>query len=96
MRDSIPDAEQENATLVSRLASLDWRTWFGLVLTFSWLLLGYFYIRITVGWNAFTVLPADELGNFLEGAFAMTILRMMVVYIRALMTVIHGVSVALA
>jgi hypothetical protein len=40
------------------------------VLTFAWLTLGYFYIRITVGWNAFTVLPADELGNFLEGAFA--------------------------
>jgi len=57
-------------TLAKRLSALDWRTWFGLVLTFAWLLLGYIYIRITVGWNAFTVLPADELGNFLEGAFA--------------------------
>jgi hypothetical protein len=58
------------ATLMKRLSSLDWRTWFGLTLTFAWLLLGYIYIRITVGWSAFTVLPADELGNFLEGAFA--------------------------
>ena len=58
------------ATLAKRLSGLDWRTWFGLVLTLAWLMLGYFYIRITVGWNAFTVLPADELGNFLEGAFA--------------------------
>ncbi len=58
------------ATLAKRLSGLDWRTWFGLVLTFAWLMLGYFYIGITVGWNAFTVLPADELGNFLEGAFA--------------------------
>ena len=40
------------------------------MVTLSWLLLGYIYIRTTVGWDAFTVLPADELGNFLEGAFA--------------------------
>ncbi len=75
MRDSIPEqvsAKQKPPAvpLVSRLSSLDWRTWFGLVVTLAWLLLGYFYIRVTVGWNAFTVLPADELGNFLEGAFA--------------------------
>ena len=75
MRDPTPEqvsAKQETpiATLVKRLSALDWRTWFGLVLTFAWLMLGYFYISITVGWNAFTVLPADELGNFLEGAFA--------------------------
>jgi hypothetical protein len=74
MRDPNPEqvSKQETliATLAKRLSGLDWRTWFGLVLTFAWLMLGYFYIRITVGWNAFTVLPADELGNFLEGAFA--------------------------
>jgi hypothetical protein len=75
MRDPNPEqvsTKQETliATLAKRLSGLDWRTWFGLVLTLAWLMLGYFYIRITVGWNAFTVLPADELGNFLEGAFA--------------------------
>ncbi len=75
MRDPNPEqvsTRQETpiATLAKLLSGLDWRTWFGLVLTLAWLTLGYFYIRITVGWNAFTVLPADELGNFLEGAFA--------------------------
>jgi hypothetical protein len=75
MRDSGPEqvaAEQQPraVTLLNRLSNLDWRTWFGLVMTLSWLLLGYTYIRTTVGWDAFTVLPADELGNFLEGAFA--------------------------
>lgn len=53
-----------------RLSNLDWRTWLGMALTFAWLLLGYFYIRRTVGWSAFTSLPVDDLGNFLEGAFA--------------------------
>jgi hypothetical protein len=75
MRDPNPEQvstrqETATATLAKLLSGLDWRTWFGLVLTFAWLTLGFFYIRITVGWNAFTVLPADELGNFLEGAFA--------------------------
>jgi len=75
MRDPNPEqvsTKQETliATLAKRLSGLDWRTWFGLVLTLAWPMLGSFYIRITVGWNAFTVLPADELGNFLEGAFA--------------------------
>ena len=75
MRDLSPEqvaAEQQPqaVSLLNRLSSLDWRTWFGLVVTSSWLLLGYIYIRTTVGWEAFTVLPADELGNFLEGAFA--------------------------
>jgi hypothetical protein len=52
------------------LSRVDWRTWFGLAVTFAWLLLGYIYIGHTVGWTAFTSLPADQLGSFLEGAFA--------------------------
>lgn len=35
-----------------------------------WLLLGFLYIASTVGWNKFVDLPADQMGSFLEGAFA--------------------------
>lgn len=48
----------------------DWRIQFGLVVTFLWLLAGSLYIAATIGWAAFTVLPIDQMGNFLEGAFA--------------------------
>ena len=49
---------------------LDWRIWLGLALTVAWLLLGALYIFIRVGWSNVIDLPADILGNFLEGAFA--------------------------
>lgn len=49
---------------------LDWRIWLGLALTAAWLLLGALYISITIGWAKVGDLPADILGNFLEGAFA--------------------------
>lgn len=52
------------------LASANWRIWFGLGLTASWLLLGAIYISAVVGWGNFSFLPADQLGSFLEGAFA--------------------------
>lgn len=48
----------------------DWRIWLGLSLTASWLLLGAGYISNSVGWSNFSSLPADQLGSFLEGAFA--------------------------
>jgi hypothetical protein len=35
-----------------------------------WILLGVTYISANIGWAAFVRLPADGLGNFLEGAFA--------------------------
>lgn len=47
----------------------DWRIWLGLGLTTAWLALGA--VRISQdGWSHFSALPADELGSFLEGAFA--------------------------
>lgn len=49
---------------------LDWRIWLGMSLSLGWLLLGFFYVSNTIGWGAFGSLPADELGSFLEGAFA--------------------------
>lgn len=39
-------------------------------LTFLWLLLGYGYVEISVGWDQFRHLSADQVGNFLQGAFA--------------------------
>ncbi len=48
----------------------DWRIWLGLSLSIAWLLLGAIYVSSTVGWQRFVALPADELGSFLEGAFA--------------------------
>lgn len=48
----------------------DWRIQFGLVVTLLWLLAGSLYISGTVGWQQFAVLPIDQMGNFLEGAFA--------------------------
>lgn len=48
----------------------DWRIMFGLVVTLTWLLLGMLYVSSNVGWSNFVRLPIDEMGNFLEGAFA--------------------------
>ncbi len=53
-----------------RLEDLDWRVWLGLILTFGWLILAYSYVELSVGWDRFRHLSADQLGNFLEGAFA--------------------------
>lgn len=50
--------------------TLDWRVWFGLTLTFAWLTLGAAYIANTIGWAKFVTLRVDQLGSFLEGAFA--------------------------
>ncbi len=52
------------------LRQMNWRIWLGLAITVCWILLGVTYISGVIGWRNFTVLPAEELGNFLEGAFA--------------------------
>ncbi len=49
---------------------LDWRVWLGLSLTALWLVLGFAYVTENLGWPAFARLPADQMGSFLEGAFA--------------------------
>lgn len=48
----------------------DRRIWFGLAVTFVWVLLGIFYISSNIGWSSFASLPIDAMGTFLEGAFA--------------------------
>jgi len=49
---------------------MNWRIWFGLGLTLIWILLGVAYISANIGWSEFVRLPAEGMGNFLEGAFA--------------------------
>lgn len=49
---------------------MNWRIQFGLALTSLWILLGVTYISSNIGWASFVTLPAEDLGNFLEGAFA--------------------------
>jgi hypothetical protein len=48
----------------------DWRIVLGLVITTLWLLLGYLYIFNNASIVSFSELPIDEMGSFLEGAFA--------------------------
>jgi len=48
----------------------DWRIQFGLVVTLIWLLLGTLYMTVNVGWSRFATLPIEDMGSFLEGAFA--------------------------
>ncbi|GJM11897.1 MAG: hypothetical protein DHS20C12_03000 [Pseudohongiella sp.] len=48
----------------------DWRIWFGLSLTFFWFCFLWIYIARNVGWGSFLDMPIEEMGTFLEGAFA--------------------------
>lgn len=48
----------------------DWRVRFGLATTIFWFLVGFIYVFILVGWEAFIRQPSDVMGSFLEGAFA--------------------------
>ena len=57
-------------SLRQRIQDLDWRVWLGVILTFAWLLLCYAYVEVSVGWDQFRHLSADQVGNFLQGAFA--------------------------
>jgi hypothetical protein len=48
----------------------DWRVLGGLAITFLYLILMAMYIASQVGWIPFTQLPVENMGSFLEGAFA--------------------------
>ena len=48
---------------------LDWRVWLGVVATAVYLLLAFAYV-LHQGMGALLALPAENLGSFLEGAFA--------------------------
>ncbi|MAW42671.1 MAG: hypothetical protein CMP97_00865 [Gammaproteobacteria bacterium] len=49
---------------------MDWRIFMGLSLTSIWLITGFIYVSSSVGWAGFVNLPVEEVGSFLEGAFA--------------------------
>lgn len=48
----------------------DWRIQYGIVLTVFWFFFLFLYIARNVGWGSFLDLPIEEMGTFLEGAFA--------------------------
>jgi hypothetical protein len=48
----------------------DWRIQFGLILTLVWFIFLSIYIGRNVGWANFLDLPIEQMGTFLEGAFA--------------------------
>lgn len=48
----------------------DWRIQFGLTLTLVWFVFLAIYIARNVGWSNFLDLPIEQMGTFLEGAFA--------------------------
>lgn len=47
-----------------------WYVRLGIVTTIAWLALAVLYVRQDIGWEHFHRLPADTLGNFVEGVFA--------------------------
>ncbi len=61
--------KQKNKPAVD-VSHRDKRILYGIVLTVIWLVLGALYISWNLGWARFATLPIDEMGNFLEGAFA--------------------------
>ena len=48
----------------------DWRLWFASSLTFFWFCFLTIYIVRNGGWGSFLDLPIEQMGTFLEGAFA--------------------------
>lgn len=59
--------EQQEQDPVTRT---DWRIILGLLMTVVWLVLGALYLSLNVGWSEFVRMPIDDMGGFLEGAFA--------------------------
>ena len=52
------------------LRKIDWRIWFGLVVTFFWITGGIWFVSDSFDANPDQVLTLATIGNFLEGAFA--------------------------
>lgn len=48
----------------------DWRILFGVVLTIFWFGFLFIYVAGTIGWGSFMSMTIEEMGTFLEGAFA--------------------------
>ena len=61
---------QEEPFSMQTNRNADWRIWLGLGLTVFWLALLSLYIAETVGWKNIATAPIEQVGSFLEGAFA--------------------------
>ncbi len=57
-------------TDVAAAPGRDWHLWMGSILTAGWLLLGVLYVFGVLGVGRFLGQDADQIGGFLEGAFA--------------------------
>jgi hypothetical protein len=64
---SIPNAYIQS---ISADPKQDWRVAVALTSTALWLLMGFSYIALQIGWQTFLRQPVEALGGFLEGAFA--------------------------
>lgn len=62
--------EKQQAFSVLSGDTADWRIWFGLTVSSSWLIVLSVYISGSIGWKNIGDAPIETLGNFLEGAFA--------------------------
>ena len=61
---------QSGNRLIRFIADRDWRIWFGLVVTFTWIVGGLYFVIGSVQADPDQDLTLDVIGNFLEGAFA--------------------------
>ena len=48
----------------------DWRIWFGVIVTFVWIVGGIWYVVASIRSTQETEFSLDVIGSFLEGAFA--------------------------
>ena len=69
-----PDQAKDLSVMLEELDNpylpKDWRILFALVLTVLWFIFLFVYVGRSVGWVNFMDMPIEEMGTFLEGAFA--------------------------
>ena len=59
------------AKAIDHLRQIDWRIFFGIIVTVLWLIAGLFYMHSTgLSYETIYRIPLDDLGSFLEGGFA--------------------------
>ena len=66
----IPQVREQPFRMHGPGSGPDWLIWFGLVITIGWLLMLWMYVANTIGWANIGSAPIEQVGNFLEGAFA--------------------------
>ncbi|MBU14050.1 MAG: hypothetical protein CMQ14_03060 [Gammaproteobacteria bacterium] len=65
-----PEPQADSAGAMHFSWPQDWRIQIALVVSLLWIVFLAVYIARNVGWGSFMDLPIDEMGAFLEGAFA--------------------------